>query len=260
MRSLIIFISILLPARCFSQVKNITGTFTSDIASPKCTLTFNDDSTFNYTSIEDPVFYRWNGFFEKGKWTLCGDTIILNPQLPKKVFIESDFTEQENYGDTGLLLTFNHIKRFFDANDNIIKTDTVQIERLDFALNEQKKKQFTRVASCKTTRCSFAGYIPKEIITPNRTIAIQRPAVTLQRIFVGCYELQGTKVFTIKNPASSHLTLNVYSNYYQQGQIRQKKILVKNDNLLYTKQHANGEFYKDNAWRQADLKLKRQVL
>jgi hypothetical protein len=258
MRHFLIFISLLCGTICFGQTKKVVGTFGNGIAMPKLVVTFNADSTFEYASTEHPTFYRWEGFSEKGKWKVSADTIILNPQLATKPFVQSEFQEQEISGDTGFVLTFNHIKRYFDNNENLIKTDTAQIDRLDYAFNELKKKKLTRVAEHRTTRCAFAGYIPKEIITTSQTISVPKPTHELKSIFIGCYELQGTKEFIIKNPNSNHLTLNVYSNYYQDGQIRQMKFLIKNENVLYTRQKPNGEFAKDNIWIGPDTKLKRQ--
>ena len=238
-------------------MQKIVGTYENVM--PRIQVTFNSDSTFEYVAKEQhPTFYRFESFSEKGKWTLSGDTIILNPNLTKKIFVESDFKEQQNLGDTNLLLTFNHIKRYFDGNGNVIKTDTLQIDRLDYSFNELKKKKLTRVARHSTTRCAFAGNIPKEVITSNRTISLPRQAEKISSIFIGCYELQGTKEFTITNPNSNHLTLNVYSNYYQDGQIRQMKFLRKNEKVLYTRQKENGDFEKNNIWIDTDGKLTRQ--
>lgn len=257
MRYNIIIILVLLATNCFGQTRKVIGTFSNRIAVPKLVVTFNADSTFDYTSTEHPTFYRWEGFSEKGRWTVSADTVILNPQLETKPFVQSDFQEQEIASDTTIVLTFNHIKRHFDNKGNLIKADTVQIDRLDYAFNELKKKKLTRVAEHRTSRCAFAGYIPKETITTSRTISIQKPIERLTSIFIGCYELQGTKEFIIKNSNSNHLTLNVYSNYYQDGQIRQMKFLMKNENVLFTRQKANGEFAKDNIRIGADAKLKR---
>lgn len=257
MRQIITVISAFISTLCFGQGQKVAGTYASIL--PKVEVRFNPDSTFFYSTNEQhPTFYRWEAFSENGTWTLSGDTIILNPHLTKKVFVESEFIEEEHQGDTSLLLTFNHIKRYFDTNGNIIKIDTVQIDRLDYSFNELKKKRLTRVAPHMTTRCAFAGFIPKEVITNSRTIAVQRPTENIKAIFIGCYELQGTKEFTIKNQNSNHLTLNVYSNYYQDGQIRQLKFLIKNEKYIYTRQKVNGEFDKDNIWIETDAKLKRQ--
>lgn len=257
MRQSVIIIAIIFPALSSGQLQKVAGTYSSSL--PRVEVKFNPDSTFTYTTSElHPVFYRWEPFSEKGKWTLAGDTIVLNPGLTKKVFVEWDFTEEEQQGDTSLLLTFNHIKRYFDINGNIIKTDTVQIDRLDYSFNELKKKKLTRVAPHRTTRCAFAGYIPEEMVTNSRTIRVRRPADGMKSIFTGCYELRGTKEFVIKNPNANHLTLNVYSNYYQDGQIRQMKFLIKNNKYIYTRQKENGGFEKDNIWSETDAKLKRQ--
>jgi hypothetical protein len=232
----------------------VGGTYSNLV--PGLRVTFNSDSTFLYeTKAQHPIFYRWEDFSEKGRWTVSGDTITLNPGLAKKIFVESAFTEQQDPGELNLLLTFNHIRRYFDTNENIIKADTIQIDRLDYTFNEYKKKKQTRVALHPTTRCTFAGYIPPEIITKSRSISVKRPAIPLQSIFVGCYGLQGTKEFIIKNPDANHLTLNVYSNYYQDGQIRQMKFLIKNEKTLYTKQKGNGEFEKDSFWTGSGARL-----
>jgi hypothetical protein len=258
MRNFLTSTSIFISTVCFGQSKSIVGTFASPFAHPKLSVTFNGDSTFSYSSPESPIFYRWEDFSEKGKWTLSGDTIILNPKLTKKIFVESEFIEQEHLGAKDLLLTFNHIKRYFDTDGNVVKADTFQIDRLDYAFNELKRKNRTVVAPHRTVRCTFAGYIPKEVITTNRTISVKRPTENLKSIFIGCYEIQGTKEFIIRNPNSNHLTFNVYSNYYQDGQIRQMKFLIKDEKVLYMRQKENGEFEKDNIWTQTDAKLTRQ--
>lgn len=246
MRHLLILILSFFVTVCFGQTNHIVGTFTNGITVPNLRVTFNADSTFQYVSTEHPTFFRWEDFSEKGKWTVSGDTIILNPQLPTKPFVQSDFDEQETLGDTTLQLTFRHFKRYFDNNGTLIRTDTVQIDRFDYAFNELKKKNLTRVAKRRTTRCAFAGYIPKEVITTDRTISVPKPKEEVKSIFIGCYELQGTKEFIIKNPNSNRLTLNIFSNYYSDGQIRQMKFLIKNQKTLYTRQKPNGKFDKGN--------------
>jgi len=257
MRHLIITISTFFPTLSFGQVQNIIGTYSSII--PKVEVKFNSDSTFEYTTNEQhPTFYRWEPFSEKGHWTVSGDTIILNPQLSKRLFVESDFKEGEVKGDTMILLTVHHIKRYFDINGNITNADTVQIDRLDYCFNELKKKKLTRVTPRPTVKCAFAGYIPKEIITTNHTISIQRPTENIKSIFIGCYELQGMKEFIINDPNSNRFTFNVYSNYYQDGQLRQMKFLIKNQKVLYTRQKGNGDFEKDNFWFDTGFKLKKE--
>ncbi len=257
MKQSIFFLIAFNSVAAFSQSPHIAGTFTN--IPDGVQVTFNNDSTFQYVAdMISPIFYRWEKLSEKGRWIIKGDTIILNPGLTKKIYVESDFKEEKIEGDTNLSITFNHIKRYFDADGNIVSTDTLQIERLDYAFNEKTKKNLVRVSPHKMVRCTFAGYIPKEIITTDRTISVHKPAATINNIFIGCYELQGTKQFVVKDPGSNHFTLNVYSNYYLDGQIRQMKFLIRNENVLYTKQKGNGEFEKDNTWTNTDTKLKKQ--
>jgi hypothetical protein len=172
MRLGIIIISLLLATNFFGQTRKVVGTFNNGVVMPKLVVTFNTDSTFEYTSTEHPTFYRWENFSEKDKYTVSADTVILNPLLDIKPFVQSEFGEQEISSDTTLTLTFNHIKRYFDNNGNLTKADTVQIDRLDYAFNVLNKKKLTRVAEHRTTICAFAVYIPKETITKRRTISI----------------------------------------------------------------------------------------
>jgi hypothetical protein len=223
----------------------VVGTFGSYV--PRVQITFNPDSTFNYVTNElHPTFYRWENFSEKGKYTLSGDTIILNPTLPKKPYIETEFIQKEQPANPNLLLTFNHIKRYYDLKGNMINSDTFRIERVDYSFNKLKKKNLRRITAFPTIRCAFASYIPKETIVSNHTIEIPRPQHDLKSIFIGCYELHGTKEFIINNPGANHFTLNVYSNYYEDGQIRQTKFLVKGKNVNNTRQKENGQFYKND--------------
>lgn len=249
MRIFILILFLPVFAFCQQQERNIIGVFSTDGFMTSTSIKFNADSTFEYkTSGQHPVFFRWEQFYEKGRWALSGDTILLNPQLPKRIFVQSDLFEEQTGSDTTLILTFNHVKRLFDSAGKFISADTIQIDRLDFAFNEWKKKNITRVAPDRTARCTFAGYIPKEVITGERTISGKRPPETLRSIFIGCYELQGTKEFLIKDPKSNHFTFNVYSNYYQDGMIRQRQFLIKNNNVIYTHQNKDGRFNKDNIW------------
>lgn len=257
MRYFIVTGSLFISAFSFGQRHKFTGNYSSIL--PKIEVRLNEDSTFEYVTKEmHPTFYRWEDFSEKGIWTVLGDTIILNPKLAKKVFIESKFKEEVTKDSTNLLLTFDHVKRYFDAEGNVVKTDTLQIDQLDYSFNTFKKKDRTRVAIQHTTRCALAGYIPKEIITASHTIFIKRPAENIHNIFIGCNEMQGTKEFIINDTNSTHFTLTVYSNYYLDGQIRQMKLLIKNKKILYTKQKDNGEFEKDSMWMQTYAKLKKK--
>ena len=119
MRQIILIISTFISTISSAQVKNVAGTFVSVF--PDVRVIFNEDSTFQYMTEElHPTFYRWENFSEKGKWSVSGDTIVLNPQLTKKIFIESDFSEKEDTGRSNLFLTFNHIKRYFDSNGDVV--------------------------------------------------------------------------------------------------------------------------------------------
>ena len=257
MRNISVCILLLLAVYGNAQTEGPLGLYVNRPPSPVFTIRFLADSTFDYMSQEHPCFYRWEGFQQKGKWSKVGDTIILNPNLPLKPFVECDFREAVT-ADTGFVLVFHHVKRYFDSSGLLVRSDTLPIEQLDYAFNTLKKKNLTRVATHHTTRCTFAGYIPREVITSNSTIAIARPAESPQKIFIGCYELQETRPFTISDPQSNHFSLIVFSNYYSDGQLRQKKILVKNDKILYTHQKANGKFETD-IWSGAVLRKQNEV-
>jgi hypothetical protein len=251
----LIFAPLISPAQTrFAPAKFIDGNY------PGKAIVFYADSTFEYESGEHPVFFRWEKFRETGKWTMRGDTVVLNPQLPAMNYVESEFSEEEHAGDTAIQLTFNHIKRYFDAEGRVIKADTIQVDQLDFAFNKWKRKTRRRVSDNASTRCTFAGFIPKEIITTSNVISVPKPADSLKSIFIGCYEMQGTKEFLIKNPAATRLKLNVYSNYYEDGILRQKKLLLVNDNVLYITQRKNGKFKKDGIWGYTADKVKRRPL
>src|SRR4051812_35294289 len=111
MRHYLTVISLFFATVCYAQTKDVAGTFSNGFAMPGLTVIFNSDSTFEYASTEHPTFNRWESFSEKGKWAVSADTIILNPQLATKPFVQSSFQEQEINHDTAFLLTFSHIKR-----------------------------------------------------------------------------------------------------------------------------------------------------
>lgn len=246
----------LVSARCLAQQRSIVGKY--NIPSATATMTFNADSTFEYNAKENRVIYWLDQLNEKGRWVRNGDTVILNPQLAKRPIIESEFKEDGASADNNLTLTFNYIKRYFDANGAVVKTDTLQMDGVEYAFNKLKNKNRVRVASHRMVRCTFAGYIPKETITNSRTITVQKPVDGLKCIYVYSFEQQGIKAFPISNPNASHLTVNVYTNYYQDGRIRQMKLLIKNKNVLYAQQNDDGSFQKDSFWMDYATKLVRQ--
>jgi len=259
MRYQLLFITCLVHSSLlFSQSKNPVGTFSNNIY-PKLEISFSSDSTFKYVSDNHPLLFFDPGFSEIGNWTMKGDTIILNPGLTVKPYLQSEFKEDMS-DDSMIMLTFNHIRRYYDKENRLIQTDTVQIWQLDFAFNEWKRKKLKRVSDRPSVRCTFAGFIPKEIITTDKSIYINKPSEEIRSIYIGCYELQGIKQFVISNPQANRFTLNVFSNYFADGQIRQMRLLLKNSNVLYTHQKANGEFAKDNIWKgNADGRLTRQL-
>jgi hypothetical protein len=242
MKHIFAFISMFLVTICFGQKQKILGTYSNGTSFK---IVFNEDSTFTYTSRNHPIFFSVENFSEQGSWTILGDTIVLNPKLEDKPFIETHFQETKVENDTLIYLTFNHVKRYFGDKGNTLKTDTLQIKSIDYAFNKLRKKNLKRITNHPTVRCGFI-YVPSEIITSNRTIAILKPIEKLESIFIGCYELQGTKEFKINKPTSNHLTLNVYSNYYQDGLLRKKKLLIKSKRVLYSRQKPNGKFDKGN--------------
>lgn len=244
------------PACLTAQTRQVAGTYANMTKSYH--LYLYTDSTFSYqTTYDHPVFWGDRDFSEQGRWTLSGDTVVLNPQLPLKAFVETELQEQAVAGDTNVLLTFNHIKRYYDAQGALMRADTVQVRQLDFAFNDFKKHSRRRVAEHRSVRCTFAGYIPKEIITPDRTIAVARPVTGIQKIYIGCWEMSGTKPFPVADPQATRFVFNVYSNYYADGLIRQMKFLVKNNKVLYTQQRPDGSFVKDNIWHGTDFRIQR---
>ena len=243
MRNALFFLSLLTSTLVQAQKKTPVGRF-SQTMFPEKYLTLSSDSTFQYISETHPLFFLEQGFSEEGKWTVAGDTIILNPHLPVLKLVETDFKEEAT-ADSTIMLTFYHVKRYHDHAGNFLRADTFQLHQLDFAFNQLKKKRLKRIAPMPSVRCAFAGYIPKEIITDNISIFVERPAEGLKSIFVGSYELQGFKEFPILNANSNKLTLTVFSNYYQDKQLRQKRILLKR-NHLYLTQKPNGKF--DVSW------------
>lgn len=245
-----------IPCCLAAQTRQVAGTYANMTRSYH--LYLYADSTFSYQSTyTHPVFLVDHDFSEQGRWTLSGDTVVLNPQLPLKTFTETEWQEQTMPGDTNVLLTFNHVKRYYDAQGVLMRADTVQVRQLDFAFNDFRKRSRRRVASYRSVRCAFAGYIPKEIITRERTIAVARPAGGIQKVYIGCWEMSGTKPFAVADPQATRFNFTVYSNYYADGLIRQMKFLVKNNKVLYTQQRPDGSFVKDNIWHATDARIQR---
>jgi hypothetical protein len=123
MQRLLLFISLFISTLCVAQDRKVAGTYSTSnfggiLVGTRVTL--HSDSTFNYFTDQDhPVFFRWESLSEWGRWTLSGDTVILNPQLEKKPAVEAQFIESGNSGDTMLRLTFHHIKRYYDREGHL---------------------------------------------------------------------------------------------------------------------------------------------
>ncbi len=258
LRLIILLLLICRPAFSLAQTESITGRYFNML--DRIQVDFYEDSSFDYSSkMWNPVFHRYEPLSESGFWSMAGDTIILNPHLEKKRFVDFSFSESKFEGDsTVVVLSFNHIRRHYDIAGNLTANDTIQFYQLDFAFNELKKKKLKRVSSHQSIRCAFAGYIPKEILTDERSIVVPKPSEKLKSIFIGCYELQGTKEFLITDNSSNQFTLNVYSNYYSDGQIRQMRLLKKNKRVIYYRIKENGEFVQDRFWSDTDAKLIKQ--
>lgn len=248
---LILIIAVLLSNNSFAQKRySPVGVWGDDI------LTVYADSSFEMTG-RHPEFATENEFYEKGIWIVKDDTLILNPHLTPKEYIQHDFSESQVGKDTNVLLTLNHIKRTISKSGEVTARDTVLVERADYWFNDFKKSKLRRIAVRPKPMCAFAGYIPPETITAEHTTVVERPTDSMQTIHIGCWELRGTKEFIIHNPESNRLTLNIYSNSYNDGMIRSKKILVKNKNTLLTKRNKKGKFRVD-IWTNNYSMLKRQ--
>ncbi len=248
---LILIIAVLLSNNSFSQKRySPVGVWGDDI------LTIYADSSFEMAA-HYPDFATESGFYEKGIWTVKDDTLILNPHLTPKEYIQHDFSESEVGEDTNVLLTLNHIKRTISESGEVMFRDTLLVEVADYWFNDFKKSKLRRIAVRPTPMCAFAGYIPPETITSEHTTVVEKSADSMQTIHIGCWELRGTKEFIIYNPESNRLTLNIYSNSYNDGMIRSKKILIKNKNTLLTKRNKKGKFRVD-IWTNNYSMLKRQ--
>lgn len=255
-----LFIILFISSAVFSQNRQVSGVYkglNNGVAKPLL-ITLNPDSTFNYTSHGmHPTFDRWEAFSENGKWTMHGDTIILNPGLEKKKYVDYNFRQSKQGNSDSIWMSFYHMKRYFDLNGNIRKIDTVYIGEVHFAFNEYKKKKIRRVSSYRVTRCTFAGFIPKEIITSDPIIPVAKPKEGIKSIIVkSSYELEGLKEIKLDDSVT-HFVFNAYSNYYDEGQLRQIKFLVRNKKVIYTRQKAKGKFKKDG-WFGTRFKVKRQ--
>lgn len=260
MKYYLLLISLFVFTTVYPQQKFQPGVFETNRCEKQLILNNNGTFEVNYYRGPHPVFSSDNGFSETGVWQRKGDTIILNSHLEEKTFIEQNFSETIQHGDTDILLTINIIKRKIDANGNITLSDTTQADRADYWFNDRKENEIVRIAKYPTTRCAFAGPVPKiEKVTNSRTVITIKPSGPLKKIHIGCYEYNGTKEFAIKDTRSNRLTLNIYHNYYAGGFIRSKKILIKNNNKLLCEQNEKGKFYTDTWWDHHS-KLKRQKI
>jgi len=255
MRSILVCLAIVASNGLYSQQRQISGTYYNAWSGVE--ISFLEDQSFVYKSnFDNPIFYRYEPIVESGHFAISGDTLILNPGLNPKPFVETTFSQSGIAGDS-VTLTCNHIRRYFDVEGKLVRADTSQLVMLDFAINEWKKSTRRRVAPRRQVRCTFAGFIPKEIITSDRSITIARPAEGIHRIFIGCYEMQGTKEFSVNDVGANEFTLDIFSNYYEDGQIRQMKLLIKNDKYIYTHQREDGSFERDSVWDNTEKKLKK---
>ncbi|SEQ08028.1 hypothetical protein [Flavobacterium urocaniciphilum] len=230
----------------FAQ-KNPIGTFQNELIE----VTFKNDKSFEYKNkfFLNPAGNKMDSvYFEKGTWKISNDTITLNPQLEKKNFGNDELVESTTSKSNKLSLKFNIIRKYFDANNNNLSIDTLQIESLDFAINKKSKKNISRITQKPTTRCAFAGYIPKELVTNERSFEMEKPTEKISRIYIGCYELGEMKEYEIKNQNSNSFTLNIYQNIYEDGMIRNVKYLMATDNIILIKEKTNGKFKVDGIY------------
>jgi hypothetical protein len=117
MKHFLLLFALLAATACVAQPKNIAGIYSNTVPGLDCevTITLREDSTFDYFATIHPVFETLGRYYEYGKWTIAGDTLILNPQLTPKLATQTAFQEEENTSDTGLTLTFNLVTRYFDS-------------------------------------------------------------------------------------------------------------------------------------------------
>jgi hypothetical protein len=256
MRSFLCCLAFFTTCELNAQQSRIKGTYANLVSGVE--LSISSDRNFTYISkFDNPNFYRFEPIAESGRYSISGDTLILNPGLEPKPFVETAFRENRTVNDS-VRLTFNHIRRYFGREGKLIREDTSQAKMLDFAVNEWNRTTRRRVSAIRQVRCTFAGFIPREIITSSRSVNIARPLGGIQKIFIGCYEMQGTNEFVVRDAQANDFVLDIYSNYYEDGQIRQKKMLIKNDKCIYTHQRKDGSFDKNTVWNNTDSILKKQ--
>lgn len=243
MRFNLLILLLIISSNSFSQENFQLGYFAS--LTGKKTITFNDDHTFEYSdSCGHPYFLWVHSFSEKGIWERHGDTIVLNPHLEEKKYIEHDLSSYAIPSDTNILLTLNHVKRYIDADGLIKKSDTVRVKQADYYFNERSNNKQVRVAEYESN-CLWSGAPATQMIVDSNTFKTISPVGKLQKITIGCYELQATTGFVIDDPKANRIVLNIYSNYYLDGQLRRKKILIKNDQTILTEQNKSNKFYTD---------------
>jgi hypothetical protein len=256
MRSFLCCLALFTSSGLFAQQRQVMGTYASPVSGVE--LSISSDRSFTYVSkFDNPNFYRFEPIAESGMYSISGDTLILNPGLEPKPFVETAFRENRTVNDS-IKLTFNHIRRYFDKEGKLVREDTCQAMMLDFAVNEWNRTTRRRLSAMRQVRCTFAGFIPKEIITSSRSVNIARPVGGIQKIFIGCYEMQGTNEFVITDAQANDFALDIYSNYYEDGQIRQMKMLIKNEKCIYTHQRKDGSFEKNTVWNNTNAILKKQ--
>lgn len=224
----------------FSQ-KNPIGAF----ANERIEIKFNEDKTFEYKNKYrlNPAGHKTDSVYvEKGFWEIDGDTIKLNAQLKEKNYGNDELIETQVPNTSKILMKFNIIRSYFDKTGNLGSTDTLQIDRLDFAINSNVKKNISRITQSPTTRCAFAGYIPKELVTNERSFEFEKPSAKISKIFIGCQELGKMNEYTVKNPDSNSFTLNIYQNIYDDGMLRNKKFLMMTKNIILIEEKQNGKF------------------
>ena len=240
MKKSAIIITLVLSYFSFAQ-KSPIGIFENE----QIIVKFNEDKTFNYTNKYNlnPAGHKMDSIYrEKGNWEMVNDTIKLNSNLEKKSYVSDELVEDRIANTDKIFFKFNIIRKYFDRNDKVRKIDTLQINRLDFAINTNSKKNLSRITQKPTTRCALAGYIPKELITSERSFEFEKPSDKISKIFIGCYELGKMKEYIIKNSDSNSFTFNIYQNIYDDGMIRNIKYLLATKNIILIEEKVNGKF------------------
>lgn len=207
---------------------------------PGINLTLNEDGTFAIMQ-SDPLFTNTHKKFKStGTWSVSGNELTLNPNLPKRQR-EISITEKIIPGADSLVVKINYIIETY-SNDALVSREKVPFDMFSVYVNKKRNYRHMVPHLMQRGSCAFATRIRQQYVIDSLTTVKFKMPKQAEKIGIMTYGFDNYIELIPRDPSCNYFEITVVEPLDTDRVPRSKKMIIKGKNAYYYERKGKIDF------------------